>query len=236
MSDTLIAAAGILLCGALGALLGCILTLLEKLFFSNTNRLSLTIAFVLITIALSAATVPLGGVTLRFSSLLVCMMLGTVFCNLCPRSADIMDRADKWTAPIYCLFFVLSGAELELSVFADMAVVGIGMAYIIARSAGKYLGALGSSALVGCDHKVRQYLGITLLPQAGVALGMSASAAQLGTGEGRLIRNITLFGVMIYELVGPAMTRWALEKAGEIRPAAAEKKTVERFNRPAAQR
>lgn len=221
---------------ALGALLGCILTLLEKLFFSNTNRLSLTIAFVLITIALSAATVPLGGVTLRFSSLLVCMMLGTVFCNLCPRSADIMDRADKWTAPIYCLFFVLSGAELELSVFADMAVVGIGMAYIIARSAGKYLGALGSSALVGCDHKVRQYLGITLLPQAGVALGMSASAAQLGTDEGRLIRNITLFGVMIYELVGPALTRWALEKAGEIRPAAAEKKTVERFNRPAAQR
>ena len=89
---------------------------------------------------------------------------------------------------------------------------------------------------MGCDHKVRQYLGITLLPQAGVALGMSASAAQLGTDEGRLIRNITLFGVMIYELVGPALTRWALEKAGEIRPAAAEKKTVERFNRPAAQR
>ena len=221
---------------ALGALLGCVLTLLEKLFFSNTNRLSLTIAFVLITIALSAMEVPLGGVTLRFSSLLVCMMLGTVFCNLCPRSADIMDRADKWTAPIYCLFFVLSGAELELSVFTDLAVVGIGMAYIIARSAGKYLGALGSSALAGCGHSVRKYLGITLLPQAGVALGMSASAAQLGTGEGRLIRNITLFGVMVYELVGPAMTRWALEKAGEIRPAAAEKKTVERFNRPAAQR
>ncbi len=220
----------------LGSLLGVILTLLEKLFFSNTNRLSLTIAFVLATIALSATEIPMGSATMRFSNLLVCMMLGTVFCNLCPRSADIMDRADKWTAPIYCLFFVLSGAELELSVFTDLAVVGIGVAYIVFRSLGKYFGAQSSATLVHCDHKVRKYLGITLLPQAGVALGMSATAASLGTTEGRLIRNITLFGVMIYELAGPALTRWALQKAGEIQPASAEKKSVERFNRPAAHR
>ena len=213
----------------LGSLMGLILTLLEKLFFSNSNRLSLTIAFVVMTIALSGMEFQLGPVKLGFSNLLVCMMLGTVFCNLCPRSPDIMERSDRWTVPLYALFFVLSGAELDLSVFSSLAVVGIGVVYILTRSAGKYLGARGSAAMVNCDHNIRKYLGITLLPQAGVALGMSASSMSLGAGDGKLIRNIVLFSVLIYELVGPSLTRWALMKSGDIRPVEPEKQTYARF-------
>ena len=213
----------------LGSLMGLILTLLEKLFFSNSNRLSLTIAFVVMTIALSGMEFQLGPVKLGFSNLLVCMMLGTVFCNLCPRSPDIMERSDRWTVPLYALFFVLSGAELDLSVFSSLAVVGIGVVYILTRSAGKYLGARGSAAMVNCDHNIRKYLGITLLPQAGVALGMSASSMSLGAGDGRLIRNIVLFSVLVYELVGPSLTRWALMKSGDIRPVEPEKQTYARF-------
>ena len=213
----------------LGSLMGLILTLLEKLFFSNSNRLSLTIAFVVMTIALSGMEFQLGPVKLGFSNLLVCMMLGTVFCNLCPRSPDIMERSDRWTVPLYALFFVLSGAELDLSVFSSLSVVGIGVVYILTRSAGKYLGARGSAAMVNCDHNIRKYLGITLLPQAGVALGMSASSMSLGAGDGRLIRNIVLFSVLVYELVGPSLTRWALMKSGDIRPVEPEKQTYARF-------
>jgi len=217
---------------ALGALLGVILTLLEKLFYSNSNRLSLTIAFVVLTIALSSMRIELGAVHISFSSLLVCMMLGTVFCNMCPRSGDIMERADKWTAPIFALFFIISGAELELSVFSSVAVIGIGVVYIIFRSAGKYFGSYASAALSGCDNNVKKYLGITLLPQAGVALGMCTTASALGGYEGSLIKNIVLFGVLIYELVGPTLTRAALTSAGDIHPAAPEKKSHSRFTAP----
>ena len=208
----------------LGSVMGLLLTLLERMFFSNSNRLSLTIAFVFMTISLSTMKFHVGPVHIGFSNLLVCMMLGTIFCNMCPRSPDIMDRADKWTAPLYALFFVLSGAELELSVFSSMAVVGIGLMYILARSAGKYVGALSSAAATKCDKNVVKYLGITLFPQAGVALGMCATAMQLGE-DGHLIRNITLFAVLIYELVGPALTKIALTKAGDIK---AEGKTSAR--------
>ena len=202
----------------LGALMGVILTQLEKLFNSNSNRLSLTIGFVLMTVALSMAEFRVGPVNVGFSSLLVCMMLGTVFCNLCPLSGDLMEKSEKWTAPLYVLFFVISGAELELGVFRDIAVVGIGLVYIVFRSLGKYLGSYGSCKISGCDDKVTKYLGITLLPQAGVALGMCLTATQLGGADGTLIRNIVLFSVLIYELVGPALTKDALTKAGDIQP------------------
>lgn len=202
---------------ALGAALGWVLTQLERMFHSNTNRLSLVICFVLLTVALSMLEFDLGGVTLGFSSLLVCMMLGTVFCNLCPLSSDLMERADRWTSPLYALFFVISGAELELSVFADVAIVGIGAVYILFRSMGKYLGAWASTKATHCPPQVQKYLGITLLPQAGVALGMCVSASALGA-DGVLVRNIVLFSVLIYELVGPMLTKWALTRAGDIQP------------------
>ena len=201
----------------LGAVLGWLLTQLETRFHSNTNRLNLVIAFVFLTAALSMGEFQVGPVTVGFSSLLVCMMLGTVFCNLCPLSQDLMEKADGWTSPLFALFFVISGAELELSVFADVAIVGIGVVYILFRSFGKYLGAFLSTRWTHCPPNVCKYLGITLLPQAGVALGMCITARQLG-GEGELIRNITLFSVLIYELFGPILTKWALTQAGDIRP------------------
>ena len=216
----------------LGALMGLILTKLEELFFSNSNRLAMSIAFVFMTIALSQIKFSVGAVTISFSSLLVCMMMGAVFCNLCPRSGDIMKRVDKWTGPLFCLFFVISGADLDLSVFTKPIVILIGFLYIIARSFGKYFGARESCRATHCDPMVSKYLGFALLPQAGVALGMSVQAQVLGTYEGRLIRNIVLFGVLIYEMFGPLITKWALTKSGDIAEKPQEKESHERFDTP----
>ena len=207
----------------LGAIMGWVLTQLEKLFNSNTNRLNLTIAIVLLTATLSMMKFTIGPLHIQFSSLLTCMMLGTVFCNICPLSHDLMGAADKWTSPIFALFFVISGAELELSVFTNSAIVLIGVVYIIFRSIGKYSGAFFSAKISNCSPEICKYLGITLLPQAGVALGMCTLAMQLGE-MGNLIRNITLFAVLIYELVGPVFTRMALTAAGEIKPISDEVK------------
>ena len=201
----------------LGAVAGWVMTQIEKLFNSNTNRLAITISFVFLTVALSIISVKIGPVTLGFSSLLVCMMLGSVFCNLCPLSEEIMENSDRWTGPLMVLFFVISGAELELGVFKELASVLVGIIYMLARSAGKYIGARESSKLMRCNKNIVEYLGITLLPQAGVALGMCVTASTLSE-DGALIRNIVLFAVLIYELVGPMMTKWALQKAGDIKP------------------
>ena len=202
---------------ALGALGGWVLTQLEKLFNSNTNRLNMTIAFVFLTSALAMAEFKIGPVTIGFSSLLTCMMLGTLFCNLCPLSGEIMEKSDRWTSPLFAAFFVISGAGLDLGVFKDGMIVLIGVVYILTRSLGKYLGAHYSAKLMKSEPQICKYLGITLLPQAGVALGMCVTARQLGA-EGDLIRNITLFAILIYELVGPLLTKMALQAAGEIHP------------------
>lgn len=202
----------------LGTLMGFVFSAVEKYFKSNSKRLSLSITFVIMTVALSMIEFEIGPVKVAFSSLLVCMMLGTVFCNVCDFSEEIMGKTDRWTAPLFILFFVLSGAELELGVFTNAAIVGIGAAYILARSLGKYVGAYLSAKAMHCEPLIQRYLGITLLPQAGVALGMSVTVAQtLGEG-GQMVRNIVLFGVLIYELVGPTLTRIALTKSGDITP------------------
>ncbi len=208
----------------LGAIMGWFLTQLEKMFNSNTNRLNMTIAFVFVTVALSKLSFNIGGVRIGFSSLLVCMMLGTVFCNICPLSHDLMGRADKWSSPLLALFFVISGAELEFNVFGDMAIVVIGIIYILFRSLGKYLGAFASALATKCEPQVCKYLGITLLPQAGVALGMCSIAGNEMGEQGILIRNIILFAVLIYELLGPLFTRMALTAAGDIQPMSEEVK------------
>ncbi len=201
-----------------GGIIGYVLSFCEKFFRSNTKRQALVVTAIFLAVALSKLKYNISGVHVGFSPLLVCMMLGTIFCNVCDFSADMMEKTDKWTAPIFILFFVLSGAELEFSVFSDLAIVGIGIVYIISRSFGKYFGARISAGFVNCDKHIKKYLGITLLPQAGVALGMSITAmAELGA-EGTVIRNIVLFGVLIYELFGPMMTKMALMKAGEISP------------------
>ena len=205
----------------LGALMGWLLTQLEKLFNSHTNRLNMTIALVFMTAALSMVEIEAGPVKIGCSSLLTCMMLGTVFCNICPLSGDIMAASDKWTSPLLALFFVVSGAELELGVFSDLGIVLIGIVYIVVRCIGKYYGARVSAMATNCSKNAQKYLGITLFPQAGVALGMCTLAMELGA-DGALIRNITLFSVLIYELVGPLLTREALTKAGDIVPKSAE--------------
>ncbi|MCD8327446.1 MAG: cation:proton antiporter [Lachnospiraceae bacterium] len=213
----------IILSLALGALMGWLLTQLEKLFNSNSNRLTLSITFVLLTTALSMLEFDIGPITISFSSLLVCMMLGTVFCNLCPLSHEIMARTDSWTNPLFAAFFVISGAQLELDVFLDGTIVLIGLVYILTRSAGKYIGAFVSAKATHCSDTICKYLGITLLPQAGVALGMCVTAQQLGE-QGELIRNITLFAILVYELVGPMLAKASLTKAGEIQPMSEEVK------------
>lgn len=200
---------------ALGAIMGCLFNYFEQFFHSNSKRTSLSVAFVILTVALSMLEFEVGGIHVGFSSLLVCMMMGTVFCNICDYSEELMNRVDNWTTPVMALFFVLSGAELELNVFLDVAIVGIGVVYIVFRSCGKYFGAAVSSRLTGCSPAIQKYLGITLLPQAGVALGMSLKALQL-PGAGDLVRNVTLFSVLVYELVGPLATKTALLAAGEI--------------------
>lgn len=214
----------------LGLIMGLLFSFFERFFHSNTKRLCMSAAFVLLTVALSMLEFNIGGVHIAFSSLLVCMMMGTIFCNICDFSEELMERVDKWASPILVLFFVISGAELELSVFADVAVVIIGIVYIIARSVGKYSGAFISSKAVKCEENIVKYLGITLLPQAGVALGMALKAMSLGH-IGEIAANITLFAVLIYELVGPVLTKIALTKAGDIKPegatSARKKKLIE---------
>ena len=199
----------------LGALAGLMLNYVERFFHSRSKRLSVSVAFVLLTVGLSMVKFTVGGVHCGFSLLLVCMMTGTVFCNICDFSEELMDRVDRWTAPISILFFVISGAELNLSILTNPMVLLVGVTYIIARSAGKVGGAYASCKLTACNKKITNNLGVTLLPQAGVALGMAITAASLQGGE--LVRNVVLFSVLIYELVGPMLTKIALTKAGEIK-------------------
>ena len=215
---------------ALGAAAGYLLNLLEVYFHSRSKRMSLSVAFVLLTVGLSMTEFEINGTRCGFSLLLVCMMTGTVFCNVCPTSDELMDRLDRWVSPINILFFVLSGAELDLTILTNPMVLLIGVVYIVARSAGKISGSYLSCRATSCSPAIQKYLGITLLPQAGVALGMAATAAELS--DGHMVRNVVLFSVLVYELVGPTLTKISLVAAGEIRPEGRTSARVE--NQPEA--
>ena len=201
----------------LGSVMGVLFHICERFFHSNSKRISVSIAFVLLTIALSQMSFEVQGIHIALSPLLTAMMLGTVFCNICDFSEELMAKVDKWTAPLFVLFFVLSGAELELSVFGNLLMVLVGIVYIIFRCIGKYSGAYISAKASGCDDNIVKYLGITLFPQAGVALGMAIKAKEFGE-IGAMVASITLFAVLIYEIVGPALTKMALLNAGDINP------------------
>lgn len=200
----------------LGLVMGLLFTKCEQYFHSRSKRMAVSVTFVMMTVAISGLKFPIGHIHVGFSSLLACMMLGAVFCNRCDVSEELMERADRWTAPILILFFVISGAELELSVFKEGAVVIAGIVYVLVRAAGKYFGANLSARMTKCAPNIVKYLGVTLLPQAGVALGMAIKAIELGP-DGAIVRNITLFAVLIYEIVGPFLTKISLTKAGDIR-------------------
>ena len=201
---------------ALGAVMGWLLHRVEKFFHSRSKRMTISIAFVMLTVGLSMLEFKVGPVNCGFSLLLVCMMTGTIFCNICPTSEELMERVENWTMPLNVLFFVLSGAELDLNVLGQPVTLMVGVVYIIARSLGKYFGAAFSSDMTHQPQTIVRHLGITLLPQAGVALGMAMTAATLA--DGALARNVVLFSVLVYELVGPALTKRSLTAVGEIRP------------------
>ena len=209
----------------LGAVMGFLFTFCEKFFHSRSKRMAISVTFVMLTVAISSLKFQIGEVHVAFSSLLACMMLGTIFCNICDFSEELMERADRWTVPLLVLFFVISGAELDLSVFKNWIYIVIGGAYIVFRCLGKYFGARLSAKAAKCDDNIVKYLGITLFPQAGVALGMASQALEFGGDIGVLVQSITLFSVLIYELVGPYFTKVALTKAGDIK---AEGKTSAR--------
>lgn len=200
----------------LGSVMGWLLNWVEQFFHSRSKRMTISVAFVMLTVGLSSVSFEISGVHCGFSLLLVCMMTGTIFCNICPTSEELMERIDNWVMPLNILFFVISGAELDLAILAQPVTIIVGVVYILARSAGKYYGAAFSCRLTKQAKPTTDHLGITLLPQAGVALGMAMTAASLENGS--LARNVVLFGVLVYELVGPALTKRSLLAVGEIKP------------------
>lgn len=206
----------IVLSVALGSLMGWLLNWVERFFHSRSKRMTISVGFVLLTVGLSMLEFHIGPVHCCFSLLLVCMMTGTVFCNICDFSEELMERVDGWTMPLNVLFFVISGAELDLAILSNPVTILIGVIYIIARSAGKYFGSMSSCKLTKQSKPITDHLGITLLPQAGVALGMAITAATLP--DGHIARNVVLFAVLVYELVGPTLTKRSLLAVGDIKP------------------
>ena len=201
---------------ALGSLMGWLLNWVEQFFHSRSKRMTISVAFVLLTVGLSSIRFEIAGVHCGFSLLLVCMMTGTIFCNICSTSEELMERVEGWVMPLNVLFFVISGAELDLEIVLQPMTILVGVIYILARSAGKYYGAAFSCKLTHQSKPITDNLGITLLPQAGVALGMAMTASSLENGA--LARNVVLFAVLVYELIGPALTKRSLTAAGEIQP------------------
>ena len=212
----------------LGCLMGWLLNWVEQFFHSRSKRMTISVAFVLLTVGLSSITFEVAGVHCGFSLLLVCMMTGTIFCNICSTSEELMERVDNWIMPLNVLFFVISGAELDLEILASPVTIVVGVVYILTRSAGKYYGAAISCRLTKQPKPISDNLGITLLPQAGVALGMAMTAASLENGD--LARNVVLFAVLIYELIGPALTKRSLLAVGEIKPEG--RTSARRHNQP----
>ncbi len=190
-----------------GAILGFIFLLPLKAFKKDGNRLSLVIAFIFAGLGLSA----LCG----FSSLLLCMAMGAIVANFSKDVSHILKLSDRITPPIFMLFFVASGAELKLSVLPSIGLVGI--IYVTVRVIGKIFGASLGATICKADKNIRKYLGPALVPQAGVAIGLSLTASAVVPQYATEIRTVILCGTLIYELIGPAIAKASLKKAGEIK-------------------
>jgi len=191
---------------ALGAALGWVLAFCARFFASRGNKLALSIALVFAGVGLCDM--------LNLSSLLVCMMIGAMMVNLSQQHEVLIEQCDRFTPPLFLLFFVLSGADLDLGVVASVG--GVGVLYLLLRSIGKWGGTLLGAVCVKADKNIRHYLGLTLLPQAGVAIGMAAQVAAKFPTLGAQVSTIVLSGVLVFELIGPLVTKWALKRAGEI--------------------
>lgn len=199
------------ICGSLafGAILGIVFTLLTKVFTGRGNRLSITFALIFLCVGISDMV--------GFSSLLACMAMSAIYVNTSSKKIcnTVFELTDRITPPIFMLFFFLSGAELDLRVLPSVGLIGI--VYIIFRVVGKILGAAFGSRISKAEPVVQKYLGFTLLPQAGVAIGLATTALSVVPQYGAKIRTIILCGTVVYELIGPLVTKTALIKAGEIK-------------------
>ena len=189
-----------------GAALGFVFLLPLRFFKKAGNRLSLIAGFIFLGLGLAE--------WLGLSELLLCMAMGAVVANFSADVDTIMDLCDGVTPPIFMLFFVASGADLKLSVLPTVGLIGV--IYIVLRVAGKYFGAAVGGAMCKCEASVRKFLGPCLMPQAGVAIGLSLAAGQVVPEHAPQIRAVILCGTLIYELIGPAVTKFSLKKAGEI--------------------
>ncbi len=198
---------------ALGAALGLVLAFSARFFASRGNKLALSIACVLAGVGLCDM--------LNLSSLLVCMMIGAVMVNLSQQREVLMEQFDRFTPPVFLLFFVLSGADLDLSVLPSVGLIGV--LYLALRCIGKWGGTMLGAHCVHADGNIKKYLGLTLLPQAGVAIGMATQVSShfsaMAPSLAAQVNTIVLAGVLVFELVGPIITKFALTKAGEIAPA-----------------
>ncbi len=190
----------------LGTAMGFVLSFLARFFKSRGNKLALAIAFVFLALALCDMW--------DLSNLLCIMMIGAVMTNLCPVADVIIEQTDRFTPPLFLLFFVISGAELNLSVLPTVGLVGV--CYVLARVLGKWMGASLGARMVHAHPNVQKYLGLTLVPQAGVAIGMAQLALSRLPSHGQQIQAVVLAGTLIYELTGPVITKLALTRAGEI--------------------
>ncbi len=192
----------------LGGILGALFTLPLRFFRKPGNRLSITLGMVFVAIALSEL--------LGLSDLLVCMAMGAMLTNVSSQTGDVMKITDGFTPPLLMLFFVLSGAELDITVLPKIGLVGV--VYVLVRVAGKMLGAFAGARMMKAPPAVAKFLGPALVPQAGVAIGLSLLAAQTLPEYGSTIRAVVLCATLIYEMVGPVLTKISLTKAGEILP------------------
>jgi Kef-type K+ transport system membrane component KefB len=215
---------------ALGAVLGLLVAFGCKFFKSRANRMIMVITAVLIIVGLSLMATTMKwkmfGEDFSFSSLLGCMMIGAMFINFRSDAQRTVERIDQFTPPLYMLFFVISGASLDITIFASknaLTVVIVALVYIISRCLGKWTGAFTSAKITKSEPTVQKYLGFTLFPQAGVAIGLASTASQtlgdLGlANEASLILAVVLTATIVYELFGPIITKISLSKAGEISP------------------
>lgn len=211
---------------AIGMGIGALLSVVPRFFKSRDNRLIATIICVFLSLGvceLFSYMKEQEWIPFALSDLLVCMMAGATFVNMRKEASQMMEGTDRWTPIVLMLFFVLSGADLDVTMFKDPLLLVCIVIYILFRCCGKYFGTVAGAAITKSEPNVRKYLGITLFPQAGVAIGMATMCKsefeKAGFSEvGRKIVTITMCAVMIYELVGPVLTKWALAKAGEIAP------------------
>lgn len=191
-----------------GAVIGVLVSVATRFFKSRANRLCICVAAVFLGVALAEQ--------FHLSSLLLCMCIGAGFVNTNKHAEPVLEGTDRWTPPLFMIFFVISGAELDLAVLPTVGLLGV--LYLIARSLGKYFGTFFGSLAVGADKNIRKYLGAALLPQAGVAIGMAQIVMNELPTYGSQVRAVVLTATLIYELVGPMITKIVLTKAGEIIP------------------